>query len=346
MYLNKERVIKMELLDKKINKKNIIILITLYLLIIGLLIVGYFYDYQITAKLAILNDGKYYSNNFFLRLLETIGEAPMYILAALSLSFIYYTTYDFKKKKLWFYLRLVMFVGLMVIYTYFTTRFFKYLGNHYKDGNGLYSNHKIIVYLFSFCFSLIPSFFTILLVGKIKKEYFKPLAFFGLIYLISIPFGPLVSEMIKHFITRMRYRGIYVLKQNGYNEYAVFNQFLHFEKLSLNDIMVNLKLNSDLFKSFPSGHSLAATLTIYLTFLPNFIIKEERKQKRISLILLIISIIYIIIIILSRILMGAHYLTDVIFGFMLGITSLLISYGLTKLFKNKLLKLYEEKNEE
>ncbi len=61
--------------------------------------------------------------------------------------------------------------------------------------------------------------------------------------------------------------------------------------------------------SFPSGHTANATVILSLTYYFGFI-----KSERIKSVLKCLLIIWIIIVALSRVVVGAHYLSDVLFG--------------------------------
>lgn len=78
-------------------------------------------------------------------------------------------------------------------------------------------------------------------------------------------------------------------------------------------------------KSFPSGHTMAGTLAIVFTW---FI--ENKKQRQIWF---VISIIYGIIVAISRIVIGAHFLSDVTFSFFI---TLFIIYILRELLNGYL----------
>ena len=64
------------------------------------------------------------------------------------------------------------------------------------------------------------------------------------------------------------------------------------------------------FKSFPSGHAGNAAVILLLPLAANLIPSLKSQEKT----LLVIAEVWVILVALSRIIMGAHYLTDVIVG--------------------------------
>ena len=75
-------------------------------------------------------------------------------------------------------------------------------------------------------------------------------------------------------------------------------------------------LNGDDFKSFPSGHTASAAC-----LLTGFLIPMKLSNKKwISYLTLSASVIYTVLIAVSRVCIGAHYASDVLFGF--GITTI------------------------
>lgn len=77
------------------------------------------------------------------------------------------------------------------------------------------------------------------------------------------------------------------------------------------------------FMSFPSGHSANAAIVMWITLLPSFIPSLEKKE----IVLKISASIWIGCVMLSRIIMGAHFLSDVTVGMAI---SLVLSYVFCK----------------
>jgi undecaprenyl-diphosphatase len=76
-------------------------------------------------------------------------------------------------------------------------------------------------------------------------------------------------------------------------------------------------------KSFPSGHSIFATIIFGSIF---FICLGKLKNRSSKILLGILCIILIALVMFSRIFVGVHYPSDTIGGFLEGISILLLSY--------------------
>lgn len=84
--------------------------------------------------------------------------------------------------------------------------------------------------------------------------------------------------------------------------------------------------------SFPSGHSMMAT--VFYGFL-TYLLYRSKLNKSVKIIILIMMLFLILLIGISRIYLGVHYTSDVIGGFLWGSTLLILIIVLTK--KGKLL---------
>lgn len=84
--------------------------------------------------------------------------------------------------------------------------------------------------------------------------------------------------------------------------------------------------------SFPSGHSMMAT--VFYGFLA-YLLYRSNFNRNVKIIILIMMFFLILLIGISRIYLGVHYTSDVIGGFLWGSTLLILIIGLTK--KGKLI---------
>jgi membrane-associated phospholipid phosphatase len=74
--------------------------------------------------------------------------------------------------------------------------------------------------------------------------------------------------------------------------------------------------HGDAFKSFPSGHTGAASVLMALIILPDIMPKTLGRFKKLFW---IVPFVYIALVGISRLVMGAHYLSDVLFAGYIGI---------------------------
>lgn len=87
----------------------------------------------------------------------------------------------------------------------------------------------------------------------------------------------------------------------------------------LKDALVAAGVKAEEFKSFPSGHSANASCLMLLCLLPNICPKLEKKRTM----LLFIGFGWACLVAFSRIVMGAHYLTDTVIGIAVGYVALI-----------------------
>lgn len=89
---------------------------------------------------------------------------------------------------------------------------------------------------------------------------------------------------------------------------------------ALRDTLVAAGVAAEEFKSFPSGHTANASSLMLLCLLPMLRQKLAAKQT----LLFLIGFFWTVLVAVSRIIMGAHYLTDTIVGFAVGLIVLIL----------------------
>lgn len=77
---------------------------------------------------------------------------------------------------------------------------------------------------------------------------------------------------------------------------------------------------ADMNKSFPSGHTTAATVILWIRYLPRL---DQRLQGK-EILLTIFAILWIVSTALSRIMAGMHYISDTMAGFAVGFSIYLL----------------------
>lgn len=91
----------------------------------------------------------------------------------------------------------------------------------------------------------------------------------------------------------------------------------------LKDALLATGVAADEFKSFPSGHTANATTMLLLGLIPYLKPQLQKYQKA----LVAFGFAWAAIVALSRILLGAHYLTDTTVGFLVGFLSVYLICG-------------------
>ncbi len=115
--------------------------------------------------------------------------------------------------------------------------------------------------------------------------------------------------LLKSIFHRPRYRSLTLYESiDFHNWYQPCKNY--------KDLMSLTGLTSEEFKSFPSGHAGGSALTIMFALLVPYFVKG---QEKIQLPLLYGSFVWVILVSFSRILVGAHFLSDVSMGAILTI---------------------------
>ncbi len=90
---------------------------------------------------------------------------------------------------------------------------------------------------------------------------------------------------------------------------------------TIKETLVAKGVSSDEFKSFPSGHTANAANILLFSLLPYLNHKLWKNQRLIFW----MGILFAVLVAFSRIIMGAHFLTDVSFGFLISFTIYVIA---------------------
>ena len=139
---------------------------------------------------------------------------------------------------------------------------------------------------------------------------------------LFILFTVLITTAVVVFVKipwgRPRYRSIIAVEGLEYQPWYVIGK-------SARDAFEGI-LDHDEFKSFPSGHTASATYILTLIALKNVIPELKDQEKT----LMIAGFAWIILTAFARIFAGAHFLSDVTFGFVISFSIML---GLGKLLK-------------
>ncbi len=123
--------------------------------------------------------------------------------------------------------------------------------------------------------------------------------------IIVMAFSFAIMQVLKGVFNRPRYRTA-VLGYEGIGFVPWYSPVTNTPEL-----IQKFDLAADEFRSFPSGHSILSVSAIYI--LPSLSwIFPKLKNKQIMM--TVIGLVFCIIIIMSRMILGAHYLSDVSAG--------------------------------
>ncbi len=120
-------------------------------------------------------------------------------------------------------------------------------------------------------------------------------------------------NVIKPIVGRLRFR-------NMVEPYEYFTSWYVIQAEKLN--VIPGVLTGEAYKSFPSGHTANATIIVWITLLP--LLFTKLRNKRTVRIIKIIAFAFVFMVAISRVIMGAHFATDVTFGAAFTISSFLL----------------------
>ena len=279
------------------------------LFVLGILL-GSFFDLQI-------NQAIYDRYNGFGLFMAAFGETPVYaFMSTLGFGYIFLFK-DFKK---WWQrlILIVLGVAALGITTYFQ-------GKHIFDYNAYNLKatwQKILCYAAGLGIGLLGALAGYFL---FKNSSLKPVQLLFVIIVLTLVIGVSIgiNQLTKSFMSRPRYRFL--------DEYGCLENFKQWWDMSGREVrkvyVEDLELvTKEEFKSFPSGHMTnTMSLVAILAMLPTICDKIKLKKE----ILFFIGVAWNLLLAFSRMLVGAHYLSDVSMGALL---TILIAFVFNMIF--------------
>ena len=297
-------------------KKRTVLSVLLFALIFGgLLITATFTDLQVSEALTrgVLPEGRYYANDVFGVAMECVGTAPELLLSAVCAAMI--TLYIARFYRPGAVRTLLVAVGgaaVAGIYAWEFNDLFKYICRHFEAPDGSAFLWGVTAFLALFSAAL-----TLFAVNNFSDESLKKLLKFSLVTLGSIVAAVLIVQALKVPFGRMRYRAMNVLgNTSGYTRWYVPNGQPDKEWMRA------VFGTSDAYKSFPSGHTRAAAGTFYLVTLADAVGVKSKKKRAL---LWALGIGFTAAVAVSRIMVGAHFFSDVLIGGAIGFLVCMLS---------------------
>lgn len=332
-----------------LKAKTIIAVLLFVVIFVGLLLVATFCDLQVSQILTknALKEGEYFSNDFFGVLLECVGCVPIYLIIAFALCVFFWCGLRIvkdKNKALGIIISVVCAIGVVAACWYTVKDVFKYLMEHVAadiiaQNNGYIGEtlhaidtfrHSFTVYAVEAVLGALIAIPSILVTKLFTKETLVKLVRFIIAAGIGILVANVLIMIIKDPIGRMRFRAInsdigadlIASKQvQGYTPWYVINKqpseavLLQFEEIFGVD---------DAFKSFPSGHTCSAGTVYALIMIPDLFELKHKKGAKVAC--WVVPIVYTGLVAISRIVVGAHYMSDVLFGGTLAFACIAITW--------------------
>lgn len=311
-----------------IKSKTIIAICLFVVLFATLVAVASVFDYQVSQILTknALKPGEYLADDIFGVVGEAIGTSPIYILLGVCTAILcWFFAKNFKDKKWGIVLAVIFGLVGTVAWWYYIKDIMKYILEHAANevgaiGSVVYEyRHNGAVVACQVLIALTLQALTVLSVRPLKAETLKKLVWWVIAAIAACVLANILIMIIKEPVGRMRFRAInsevgqrlinaglvkgytpwYI--SNGQPNEAIINRFV--------DVYPGA---SDAFKSFPSGHTCAAGMSYALIMLPDVVDFKHKKAGKIACWVTPIAITMLVAI--SRIVVGAHYMSDVTFG--------------------------------
>lgn len=267
-------------------------------------VVGSFYDYQ-------LSDALFQDHNTFGLIISVIGTVPGYGVAAFIAGG-FFSIFLLKKdyKTLYRVLLCVAAVGTFGVSIYFT-------GREFFGPNGF---NWIGVSSFWGFFIAFPIDAGIAYLGYRMTSKSKNDNLWLLYIIIAVTMSIVLlggTSLFKIIFHRPRFRSIIQFEAEGLSFYEWWTPCKDYKGL-----MESFNLTSEEFKSFPSGH--ASSSAIFMMVVP-FITCIDTKYKKLVLPLFYCGFVWTLLVSFTRILVGAHFLSDVGFGALLSVIFFVIA---------------------
>ena len=143
---------------------------------------------------------------------------------------------------------------------------------------------------------------------KLSKKVFGALKVLAIVGIVVMCLELGIVELLKYFWGRVRFRDL--LAAGSYDEFT-------------NWFVVNGATGD---KSFPSGHTASAAVSYLLMLVP--FVKNKYGAKKYTPVLFFVPFVYTSVVAFTRLVMGAHYLTDVTVGGIITFTLVIVSIAL------------------
>ena len=313
--------------------KKIITFSAVAFVFLAMLVVGTIFDLEISKALAIKTGG-YFTTDAFTMFFESFGENILYLLVGCAFAIIFWYLRKLENKKLKITLQVVSCVLGFAIWFFCAHRTLGYLGEH-LGVLGEAHMEELYVTLIKFFTALVLNTLTIFSFRGFSEETLNKLFKWALVVIIAAAVSNGIVQGLKIFWGRYRYRAM-----NLEGSFEMFTPWYIINgKRDITTTQALLGIAGDAYKSFPSGHTCAATSIFLITVLPCLFEKLNNKKTRI--VLWTIPSVYTFLVALSRIMCGAHFFTDVFISFIITFVVILftkwliVNNGYKKFRRNK-----------
>ena len=310
------------------KKKKVIVSVVLFVLVFaGLLVTATFTDLQVSNILTsrALADHTYITNDFFGATLEAVGSTPIYIMLAFAFEILFWHAMYNRKGALKALLACVAQIAAAVSAYVMFDDTLGYIKKHLvlmDDPEGLHTG----VYLKLTClfFAVLVAFAAAFAVKNFSEESINKLVGFSVATIVVAALPTIIINLgVKGIVGRIRYRAMNVYPDNADYGFAAFARWYEVNGQWMDKQTLTSLFNStDALKSFPSGHTAAAGVSYALVMLNDAL---GIKNKKARALLWIIPVAVTGTVAISRIVVGAHFFSDVLVGGTLAFVTMIIA---------------------
>lgn len=302
------------------KKKTTAISIVLFAAVFAcLLITATFTDLPVSNLLtsSSLSAHTYLTDDVFGATFEAIGCAPVYMMFAFAFEILFW--YFLRKKdtvsmKL---LGVLAFVSTMVANYILANDTMKYIIKHiystdHLDGQA--SKGYLIGTEISVAFLI--SVLGILAVRCFSDESIEKLSRFAAATIVFAAVSTITIDIVKIIFGRIRYRAMNMYPDNEVYGFSAFAKWYEINGSRWNSLFtkedtIALFGSTDCFHSFPSGHTCSAGASYGLIMLNDVL---DIKSKKVRVLMWAAPMLFTATVAISRIVVGAHFFSDVLVG--------------------------------
>lgn len=315
----------------------------------ALLTVASLYDLEISKLFTkgSLAAGEYYSDNRFALFFEIVGGSVVYLAGGVASLICVCAAIKLEDGEGFFFIKelkgvaykivkwvLIIGFSAFAIYETYTLLhdMFKYTDRYIQNalqGSDIkftLDSGYLIAAQLVFAAGFAGLIFALLL--RVKKEDIYKLIRFAILILLVEALYLVVVGAVKGPVGRMRFRTMNAIgdfsyytpwyKINGSRDVLMDGTIVKGDV----DIDTLVGAASDTCKSFPSGHTYCAAMSFVIVCLPDLF--ERFKKTWIKVLCRVVPAVYTVTVAVCRIVVGAHYLSDVLVGGTLAFTLIMI----------------------
>ncbi len=292
------------MLNSELRKRTAFGMIVFCLIFAALLVTATFTDLQVSRILTAgtLLPGKFLADGTFGVVFECLGCVAPFLVGSFCFASLFIYSFRFvENKKLKTLLCLIMFIAVCAVNIAVLIDVLGFNLRHYGvEGTPEFMKAELTVAGIFFAFP------EILAVNNFSDDSVKKMLRFTYAALFAIAVSTITIELVKKPFGRPRYRAM-----NYAGDFSYYTRWYVINGQPDKEWMVETFSSTDACKSFPSGHTSSAAMAFCLVMFKDLFPGMSRKK---AAALWIIPFIWTATVALSRIMVGAHFFSDVLIG--------------------------------